>query len=227
MLLQSPQTSLEDWRFASLMMFDILNCHCAALASTAVWHACCRSRWNPFERLEHRTPDDIMTPDADMPQVGLGPCPRRGQATPGEAAFYCGKYDKCRRCLRPPRAPLSPSYFMKLNLWNSWLWMLPGIRVMGLSCRIPTCLSTAGVDENFACEDTTPSFPLNPEHQLHRGLPTHFFLTGVDRLAWNYFIIQTRLHVQLALVCTAPAEAHSASRRSNFQNLRGWQRDDM
>lgn len=50
-----------------------------------------------------------MTPDADIPQVGLGPCPRRGQATPGEAAFYCGKYDKCRRCLRPPHAPLSPS----------------------------------------------------------------------------------------------------------------------
>lgn len=101
--------------------------------------------------------------------------------------------------------------------------MRPGIRVMGLSCRIPTCLSTAGVDENFACEDTTPLFPLDPVHQLHRGLRLIFFFfsTGVDRLAWNYFIIQTRLHVQLALVCTAPAEAHSASRRSNFQNLGG------
>lgn len=88
-------------------MFDILTRHCAALASAAVWHACCRSRWNLFGQLEHRNPDDIMTPDAGIAQVGLGPCPRRGQATPGEAAaFYCGKY-KCRRCLRPPHAPLS------------------------------------------------------------------------------------------------------------------------
>lgn len=77
-------------------------------------------------------------------------------------------------------------------------------------------------DENFACKDTTPSFLLNPEHQLHRGLQNIFFpFTRVDRLAWNYFIIQTCLHVQLALVCTAPAKAHSVSRRSNFLNLRG------
>lgn len=184
----------------------------------AVWHAVLsHSRWKSFEQLDPRSRDDIMTPDADTPQVGLGPCPCWGQATPGEAAFTVENMISAATCTSCRLL----SYFMKLNLWNSWLWMLSGIRVMGF-LQDSSLLSKVRVMKIYSLIPPQPRAPTAPRS------PKHFFpFTRVDRLAWNYFIIQTCLHVQLALVCAAPAEAHSVSRRSNFLNLSSWQLDDI
>lgn len=112
-----------------------------------------------------------MTPDADIPQVGLGSCPCRGQATPGEAAFYCGKYDKCRPCRPGRRMHLLPSViFHEAQLVKFLI-----VNAVWNTCHgIPTCLSKAM--KISPARDTTPSFLLNPEHQLHRGLQNIFFL---------------------------------------------------
>lgn len=78
--------------------------------------------------------------------------------------------------------------------------------------------------ENFACKDTTPSFLLNPEHQLHRGLQNIFFFLLLE---------STDLHGITLLskhACTSSWLVFALlrePRRSNFLNVRAWQLDDI
>lgn len=151
---------------------------------------------------------------------GPGSLPVLGSGNACSGCFYCGKYEN--KCRRPPHVLLAVCRHFS---WSS-------------TCEIPDCeccLEYVSRDSlagfllvrakwgwwKFRLQRLNSPSPPQPRAPTAPRSPEYFFfpLPRVDRLAWNYFIIQTCLHVQLALVCTAPAEAHHASLRSNFLNL--------
>lgn len=140
--------------------------------------------------------------------------------------FNCGKYDKCRR---PPHAPLAVCHIS----WSSareipdWECCLEYVSWDSLAGFLLFEATWGGW--KFRLQRNNSLIPPQPRAPTAPRSPKHFFFpfTRVDPLAWNYFIIQICLHVQLAGVCTAPAEAHSEPRRGNFLNVIAWQLDDM
>lgn len=80
------------------------------------------SRWNLFEQLEHHPEMTSWHHTLTHPRWASVP----GQATPGEAAFFIVENMITAGCAQALDS-CQLSYFLKLEPWNSWLWMLSAI----------------------------------------------------------------------------------------------------